>query len=106
LGTSPTVQSQKVALFSVFYAPTPQHKKRVKRVTYIKDSANTNTSGANRNTIEKQYRNRLNAQFASLLATVQQSLVSAGIDGVNGVDGVDGVDVPQKVSKRKVLNLA
>ncbi len=62
---------------------------------------NTNTSI--RNTIEKQYRNRLNAQFVSLLATVQQSLVSAGIDGV---DGVDGVDVPQRVSKRKVLNLA
>jgi len=53
--------------------------------------------------VEKQYRNRLNGQFSTLLAALPPDLVGAEIEGY-GRDDLGGCE--KKVSKAEVLVLA
>jgi hypothetical protein len=55
------------------------------------------------NVVEKQYRNRLNGQFSTLLGSLPSDVVSAEVGGVGKGDS-DGAE--KKVSKAEVLVLA
>jgi hypothetical protein len=62
-------------------------------------SASTSTTRMNHNQVEKQYRNRLNSQFESLLSALPaEDVLRRGEEG-------DGVE-PKRVSKAEVLVLA
>jgi len=54
------------------------------------------------NNVEKQYRNRLNAHFESLLSALPERMQSG--EGGEGVDGLDAGD--RRVSKAEVLEMA
>lgn len=61
--------------------------------------SNTKTS---HNMVEKQYRNRLNGQFSTLLGVLPPDLVAAEVEGYVR----DGASAEKKVSKAEVLVLA
>lgn len=66
------------------------------------ESSNDNATRSNHNTVEKNYRNRLNAQFETLLECIPQDY--NGSEANSGNTG--GVGKERKVSKRDVLMLA
>ncbi|EXK24856.1 hypothetical protein FOMG_18441 [Fusarium oxysporum f. sp. melonis 26406] len=60
---------------------------------------------ASHNHVEKQYRNRLNAQFESLLSSLPEQL-RAGNNGNGDIDESEGNDADRRVSKGEVLEMA
>lgn len=62
----------------------------------------TKMSRTSHNMVEKQYRNRLNGQFSTLLGVLPPDLVGVEVEGY----GRDDSSAEKKVSKAEVLILA
>ncbi|KAM5353047.1 hypothetical protein ACJZ2D_017075 [Fusarium nematophilum] len=69
------------------------------------DTPKERRTRASHNLIEKQYRNRLNAQFESLLSALPEQLLS-GNNGSGDTDESEGNDADRRVSKGDVLEMA
>lgn len=68
------------------------------------DTPEERRTRASHNLVEKQYRNRLNAQFESLLNSLPEQLRAGNTS--NGGDESDGNDQDRRVSKGEVLEMA
>ncbi|KAH6976881.1 hypothetical protein EDB80DRAFT_593824 [Ilyonectria destructans] len=69
------------------------------------DTPKERRTRASHNLVEKQYRNRLNAQFESLLSALPEQL-RAGNNGNGDTDESEGNDADRRVSKGEVLEMA
>lgn len=69
------------------------------------DTPKERRTRASHNLVEKQYRNRLNAQFESLLSALPEQL-RAGNNGNGDTDESEGNDADRRVSKGEVLKMA
>ncbi|KAJ4224226.1 hypothetical protein NW757_014352 [Fusarium falciforme] len=69
------------------------------------DTPKERQTRASHNLVEKQYRNRLNAQFESLLSALPEQL-RAGNNGNGDTDESQGNDADRRVSKGEVLEMA
>ncbi|PNP54783.1 hypothetical protein FNYG_15613 [Fusarium nygamai] len=69
------------------------------------DTPKERRTRASHNLVEKQYRNRLNAQFESLLSVLPEQL-RAGNNGNGDTDESEGNDADRRVSKGEVLEMA
>ncbi|PNP57193.1 hypothetical protein FNYG_15280 [Fusarium nygamai] len=71
----------------------------------LNDTPKERRTRASHNLVEKQYRNRLNAQFESLLSSLPEQL-RAGNNGNGDTDESEGNDADRRVSKGEVLEMA
>ncbi|KAI8648546.1 BHLH domain-containing protein [Fusarium keratoplasticum] len=69
------------------------------------DTPKERRTRASHNLVEKHYRNRLNAQFESLLSALPEQL-PAGDNGNGDTDESEGNDADRRVSKGEVLEMA
>lgn len=69
------------------------------------DTPEERRTRASHNLVEKQYRNRLNAQFESLLSALPEQL-RAGNNGNGNTDEAEGNGADRRVSKGEVLEMA
>ncbi|KAJ9419084.1 hypothetical protein FOXG_16142 [Fusarium oxysporum f. sp. lycopersici 4287] len=69
------------------------------------DTPKERRTRASHNLVEKQYRNRLNAQFESLLSVLPEQLRAAN-NGNGDTDDSEGNDADRRVSKGEVLEMA
>lgn len=69
-------------------SPTPENETKNQRRSH--------------NQVEKQYRNRLNSQFATLLVAIPKNIIGAALDGSDG----SSPNGDKKISKSEVLILA
>jgi len=67
----------------------------------IPSSQTVNNGRASHNLVEKQYRNRLNSQFNTLLSSIPSEVIGTEITGYGGEDGPE-----RRVSKAEILILA
>ncbi|EWZ78206.1 hypothetical protein FOCG_17342 [Fusarium oxysporum f. sp. radicis-lycopersici 26381] len=69
------------------------------------DTPKERRTRASHNLVEKQYRNRLNAQFESLLSVLPEQLRAVN-NGNGDTDDSEGNDADRRVSKGEVLEMA
>lgn len=80
--------------------------KTIGQAPEIAEAAEDGRMRSSHNVVEKQYRNRLNAQFEGLMSALPENLKAQGVPGAENADTLNSDVAERRISKAEVLDMA